>query len=164
MKSLLAVLIALPLCAQTVNFNLDRLAEKAKEKVEVTLEGDLLETVKKMKPEMAEQLKDITRVYVRTFEFEQAGAYTEADLAPVRAVANGAGWSKVISAKEENESVDIAVYTEGGQIRGLLVIAAEAKELAVIHIQGAVNLARMQEVVASTVSFDLKSIAELQGN
>lgn len=163
MKLLLAVLVALPLCAQTLNFNLDRLAEKAKEKVEITLEGELLEAAKKLKPELAEQLKDITRVYVRTFEFEQPGAYTDADLAPVRAAASGAGWSKVISAKEDGESVDISVYTEAGEIRGLLLIAAEAKELAVIHIQGSVTLARMQEVVASSVSFDLKSIAELQG-
>jgi hypothetical protein len=85
------------------------------------------------------------KVYVRHFEFDSAGAYTEADLAEIRAQVAGAGWSRILKvqerddAPEENESVEVYVYgdADGKNVYGgMTVISTQLKEFTVVNIVG----------------------------
>jgi len=154
----LAILVSAS--AQTIVFNLDALAAKAKEKAEITLDGSMLTEALKVAPEKVKGLLgNVSRLTVRHYEFEKPGEYSDADIEAIRKQASSAsGWSRVLSAKEEHESVDIYALNQGGKPGGFLLIAAEAKELTVLHVVGSIELASLKEVVASTIHFDLKKI------
>ncbi len=159
MKTLAAItfgLSLLPLGAQNITINLDNVADKAKEKTEVTIEGPLLEQALKSLPDGIKA--SVNRVLIREYEFEEAGQYSEADIEAIRKqVGPGTGWSRVLSSKEDGELTEIYMLSQNGKTAGFLLISAEKKELTVIHIGGSINLASLQEVVNSTIHYDLKS-------
>ena len=85
------------------------------------------------------------KVYVRHFEFDRAGAYTESDLAGIRAQVAGAGWSRLMKVEErddapdENENVEVYVFGEAGAKNadgGMTVISTQLKEFTVVNIVG----------------------------
>ena len=93
-------------------------------------------------------------VYVRHFEFKQAGAYQEADLQEIRAQLQAPGWSRLLSVEdkdsdpEKNEKVEIYVFgkTEGSNIHGgMTVIATEPKEVTVVNIVGQGDLKQIMK-------------------
>jgi hypothetical protein len=162
MKMLLTAtltLALLPAWAQTLDFNLDALAAKAKEKAEITLEGSMLAQGLQMVPEKFKgSLANVSRLIVRHYEFDQPGQYSDADLESVRKlVSSGSGWSRIFNSKEEHESVEIYVLTQNGKAGGFLLIAAEPKELTVVNLVGSIELASLREVINSTIHYDLKA-------
>jgi len=166
MKSLLIVTLALaPAWGQALDFNLDAVAAKAKEKAEITLEGPLLEQAMKSAPDkLKDKVGNLSRVVVRHYEFDKPGQYAESDLDNVRKVVSSApGWARIINVKEEKESVEIYMQSQGGKTSGFLLIAAEQKELTVVHVVGTIDLASLQEVVKSTIAYDLSTAGAQQG-
>lgn len=174
MKTLVAaslVFALAPAWGQAIEFNFDffdALAAKAKEKTEVTLEGDLLKQALAVAKENAKgteklPLEGITRVLVRSFEFEQEGAYQDSDLDPLRQqVQAGSGWSRIIDVKEDGEHTEIYALAQGGQFGGFLLISAEKTELTVVNVQGTLQLAQiaqLQELVQSSIQFNLPQAA-----
>jgi Domain of unknown function (DUF4252) len=166
MKTLLTVAtlslaLLIPACAQTLDINLDALAAKAKQKAEVTLEGSMLtQALEKVPGNVKGVTGNLSRLVVRHYEFDKPAQYTDADLDGIRKqVSNASGWSQVISTKEEHESVDIYMLNQNGKPGGFLLIAAEEKELTVVHVVGSIDLASLQEVVASTIHYDLTKVA-----
>jgi hypothetical protein len=164
MKTLLAALLAFglaPAWGQALQFNFDALAAKAREKAEIDLSGDLL----------AQALKDggpsfagiaVTRLMVRTYEFARKGSYSDTDLDPLRRqLGSGTGWTRFIDVREEGEHTEMYLRVQDGEMSGLLLIAAEEMELAVILVEGAANLnqlAQLRELVESKIQFDLPEI------
>jgi len=158
MKTLLIAALALvPAWGQ--DFNLDAVAAKAKQKAEVTLEGPLLDQALQHAPDkLKDKVSDIKRLVVRHYEFDKPGQFTDSDLDGVRKiVSSGLDWARIINVKEEKESVEIYMQTQGGKTTGFLLIAAEQKELTIVHVAGSIDLASLQEVVKSTIQYDLKS-------
>ena len=145
--------------AQTLDFNFDKLAAKAKDKAEITLEGPLLVQALQMAPDRVKgAVANVTRVVVRHYEFNQAGQYSDADLDAVRKLVSG--WPRIISVKEEKENVEIYMQTQDGKPAGFLLIAAEPKELTVVQVAGSIDLASLKEVVNSTIHYDLNSAGQ----
>jgi hypothetical protein len=158
------VLALLPAGAQTLDINLDALSAKAKEKAEITLEGPLLTQALQAAPDKVKGVAaNLSRLLVRHYEFAQPGQYSDADLESIRKqVSSGSGWSRVLNSKEEHESVEIYMLTsQGSKPGGFLLIAAEQKELTVVHVVGSIDLASLaslKEVVNSTIHYDLKDV------
>src|SRR5882757_5853252 len=102
--AILSLALLIPAGAQTLNINLDALAAKAKEKAEVTLEGPMLaEALKKAPEKVRDSVANVSRVFVRHYEFEKPGAYSTADIDAIRKqVSAGTGWSSMVSTKEEH--------------------------------------------------------------
>jgi hypothetical protein len=161
MKTLVTATFTLALCsvvagAQTLNFNFDALSAKAKQKAEITLEGPLLAQALQSVPEKVKGVVgNVNRVVVRHYEFEKTDQYGNSDLDGIRKQLSG--WSRVINVKEEHETTEIYMLNQNGQPGGFLLISAEPKELTVVHIVGSIDLASLQAVVKSTISYDLKS-------
>jgi hypothetical protein len=160
----LGIALLIPAGAQTLDINLDALSAKAKEKAEITLEGAMLGKALEAVPDKVRgSVGNISRLRVRHYVFAQAGQYSDADIDPIRKQVSGAsGWTRIISTKEDHESVDIYMLNQNGKAAGFLLIAAEAKELTVVQIAGSIdlsNLAGLKEVVDSTIKYDLKSAA-----
>jgi hypothetical protein len=159
LTAMFCLALSLPARAQGVDINLDSLSAKAKEKAEVTLEGSLLTQALQKAPEKVKgAVANVSRVVVRHYEFATDGQYADSDLEAIRKqVSNSAGWSRVINVKEEHESTEIYMLSQNGKTAGFLLISAEPKELTVVHIVGSIDLASLQAVVKSTISYDLKS-------
>jgi hypothetical protein len=84
-------------------------------------------------------------VYVRCFEFGQAGDYKEADLREIRAQLQTPGWSRFmkVAGKDDNsderETTEIYIFgqTAGSDLyAGMTIITTEPKELTVVNIVG----------------------------
>lgn len=93
-------------------------------------------------------------VYAREFEFAQPGAYSAADLEAVRAQVREPGWSQIVKVEEKEpggvETVEIYVYTKTAQkniYAGMVIIAAEPRELTVVNIVGRGSVQEMLKKV-----------------
>jgi hypothetical protein len=130
--------------------HLDRLAQKAEETVDVTVDSAMLketagflagrgsDIVKAQK-----MLEGITGIYVKSFEFNMPNAYTDSDVEAVRKQLTAPGWSRVVGIRERGELTEIYMWRERDTNGGLVVISAEPNELTIINIVGRVDLASL---------------------
>ena len=155
----LAGLLLAPLAtAQKLELKLDSLASKAAEKSEVDLDGSALETALKAGNLVHKIPATVKGVYVRNYQFAKPGEYSDKDLDPLRKqVGEGSGWSRIINVKEKQESAEIFILSQEDQVRGLLIVACEAKEVSVVHLVGALTPEQMKELVSSNVRYQLKN-------
>jgi hypothetical protein len=157
-----ALILAPALSAQKLDLKLDHLIPLAKEHAVIDMDGEQIRAAMAMAPEKAKKLKGqaegIQALQVRTFEFENEGAYKESDLEDIRRQLQAPGWSKIVSVRETKESVDVYLMAKEGQPGGIAVLAAEPKELTVVHILGALNVRDLQALVNSTIAYDLSDL------
>ena len=152
----IAALTALAAGAQQISFEAleKRLAGKGSQTTEVNLDGALLGLASKFlnsgNPDEAKAkqlLQDIKAIYVRVWEFDKEGEFTTADLDGIRASLKG--WTKVVDVRSTKASGDNAgVYMQlvGDKIQGLVVLAAERRELTVVNIVGSIDPERLRDL------------------
>jgi hypothetical protein len=120
---------------------LDKLGVNATGSTNITLEGDALKLATSFLGDDNGSFRNLTGVYVRSFEFAKPGQYKEADLAPLRAYLKTLNWTKVVDVKEADETSEIYVHAlPNNKIGGLAIVSAEAKEVTVVFIAGWLNL------------------------
>lgn len=135
--------------------NLEKLSKKAAEVVDVMLDGSMLKLASKFlnedEDEEAAQVKELVKglkgIYVKSFEFDKEGDYSEEDVEAIRAQLKGPGWSRIVGvvSKREHENTEIYMMTMGseGSIQGMAIIDAEPKELTVVNIVGPIDLDKL---------------------
>jgi hypothetical protein len=126
MKFAIPVLLAvLPLAAQEIKMpvSLDKLAAKASEVVDVSLDGALLQLASRF-------LSDRDR-----------DQYKDSDVEELRTQLKAPGWARIVSSrsKRNGDNADVYLKTDAGQISGLAVIVTDPKELTIINIVGAIH-------------------------
>ena len=126
---------------------LDKLAARAKSSVNVTLDEDKLKFASAFlsnddpNQSAAKNLVGgLKAINVRVFEFDAPGQFAIADLEAIRSQLKGPGWSKLIEAKDRDESAEVYMFSKVKEFGGLMIIAAEKRELAVVNIVGPVDL------------------------
>jgi Zn-dependent alcohol dehydrogenase len=132
---------------------LDSLANRASETVDVKLDERLMATTAKIfsdkeDADIKEILKGLKGIYVKSFEFEKAGEYSPADVESVMSQLRSGGWSKIVgvTSKKDGDNVEVYLMMQGDQIQGLVVISAEPKEFTVVNIVGPVNLEKLTKL------------------
>ncbi len=149
---LAAMAATLPLCAQTIDYSfLDKLAEKAKQSAVIDMGAEQLALLSGLKPKGVpsgadELTKNLKALQVRSYEFDAPGQY---DIEQVRAfrdkVKSEGHWVSLVAVKEKDGFTDIMVKKGAdGKPAGLLIIAAEPKELSVVHIDGPLDLSALR--------------------
>ena len=91
--------------------HLEKLAAKASEVADVTLEGPLLQVAIKFlsssgdpdEKGVQELIKGLKGVYVKSFEFDQGGAYSKTDLDLVREQLRGPGWTRMVNVQSRED-------------------------------------------------------------
>jgi hypothetical protein len=124
--------------------DLDKLAAKASETTEVTLNQHTLQLAAKYMhdegdAEARELVKKLKGIYVRSFEFDSAGQYSQADVESVRAQLKPPVWEKIVGVRSKRNGENTEIYFKAdnnNQIGGLVIIAADPKELTIVHIDG----------------------------
>ena len=159
-RTLTRILIGMALCcfaarglAQDARLQLttlDKLSEKATHVTEVTLDGPMLELASRFMemdddPEAA-QLKDIIKnlkgIYIKSFEFDAASQYSQADVETIRKQLAMPGWSRIVTNtdKRSGDKSEIYLLKNGDAIAGVTILVAEARELTVVNIVGPVPI------------------------
>jgi hypothetical protein len=143
----LAFIAILPVAAQEFKIpaSIDRLADKATEVVDVTMDSSLLQLASRfLSDKDADEAKvkklvaGLKGVYVKSFEFDKSGEYDESDITAIRAQLKPPAWSRIVGvrSKRNGDNADVFIANDGGQIAGLVIISAEPKELTIVSIVG----------------------------
>ncbi len=134
--------------------DLDKLAAKATETTDVTLDGSLLRLGAKFlsadDPDQAKVKKlvaELKAVYVRTYDFDQEGGYSEADLASIRTQLRSPGWSRIVGvqSKKDHDNTEIFLKT-GSEPGGLAIVCTNPKQLLVVNIVGKIDLDELSDL------------------
>ncbi len=135
---------------------IEKLAAKAAESVDVTLDSSMLQLAAKFlsdrKPDEAQAKKLISglkSIYVRSFEFDKPGEYSETDVEAVRSQFRAPGWSRIVGvrSRKEGENAEVFLKNEGGsKIGGLAIIAADPKELTIVNIVGQIDPEQLNQL------------------
>jgi len=135
--------------------NLDRLAGKAAEVVEVSLDEKLLQLAAKFlnsnnpdEAKVKELVSGLKGVYVRVFEFDKPGEYAASDIDALRSQLNSQAWTKIVGvrSKRDGQNVDVHLKYQGNNILGLTIIATEPKELTFVNIVGPIDLEKLSQL------------------
>ena len=127
----------------------DRLAAKADEVDNVTLDKSMLQMASKfIKDDNDKDSVQINRlisklngIYVRHLEFKNPGEFTEADVEPIRSQLSSPEWSRIVDVQEKESKENVAVYVRNvdGKTEGMVVVAEEPTELTFVHLDGEIN-------------------------
>jgi Domain of unknown function (DUF4252) len=127
--------------------DLGKLAERATESVDVTLDQSTLQLasgfLSKDDPDEAQVKKVIGKlkgIYVRSFTFDKEGQYSMSDVQAMRAQLKGPNWSRIVGVRSiKGENTEVYLLKNGDQIAGIVVLDAEPKELTIVHVDGSIS-------------------------
>jgi hypothetical protein len=135
--------------------HLDRLSAKAEEVVDVNLDGPMLQMARKFlsddgdnDSDVKELIRDLTGIFVKSFEFDKEGEYSQEDLEAIRSQIPSGVWSRIVGvrSRKNGENVDVFVRMKDDKMAGLVVIAADPKELTVVNLVGAVDVDKLSRL------------------
>ena len=115
-------------------------------KVEVNLKGSLLGLAARIaseeEPELSSTLMSLDAIHVEVYDAgdRKADSYVE-QLAQTAKGLENKGWETIVKVRDKGEQAYIAVKSEGNNIVGLVVLAAdEGDEIVLVNIVGNINL------------------------
>lgn len=134
--------------------NLDYLAAKASETVDVNIDERLMQLTAKFlsskdpdEVSVRELVNGLKGIYVKSFRFESEGQYTQADLESIRSQLRNPAWNKIVNVNSKKEgSVEVYLMSSGTHISGLAVLATDPKEITVVNILGPVDLEKLTQL------------------
>jgi hypothetical protein len=131
------------------------LSARAANVTEVTLGKNMLEFAAKfMKDKGGDEaatrqlILGLDGIYVRDYEFDKAGEYSMDHVEQIRRAFETPEWSPMVRSRERKtgESTDIMMKTVNGESRGLFILSAEPKELAIVLILGPINMNDLSKI------------------
>lgn len=135
---------------------LNRLETKARDVVEVNIDGKLLDLAKrvtaKVKDDDAKKvalaINGLRGIYVRVYNFDKENEYEANDIDEIRTQLNSPGWEKLanVRSKRNNQKVDVFTMFSGDKMDGLAVVLSEAKTVAVVNVIGMVDIETLVEL------------------
>jgi len=152
--------LAAPVLAQTSPLPLPppvekELAARASNVTEVTLGKNMLAFASKFmngkdQDEAATRhlIEGLDGFYVREYEFDKEGEYSMEQIDQLRKYFETPEWSPIVREHERNsgETTDVMVKLVNGETRGMLILAAEPKELTIVLILGPIRMDQLGEL------------------
>ena len=140
-----------------INFErLDGLETRARDVVEVNIDGKLLDLAKRVTTKVnddnakkvATAISGLKGIYVRAYRFENENEYNMADVDALRSQLNSPGWEKVanVRSKKNNQKVDVFTMFSGDVMSGVAVIISESKSIAVVNMIGPIDIELLVEL------------------
>ena len=151
-KMIVTILLLMPAAAfaQSGRIVLDlppALAAKATESVDVNLDGSMLRLAARFLSDDDRDVRSMVRnlegIYVRSYEFDSDGEYDRSIIADLRARL-GPEWKRIVTVKSRmREHTEIYTLPRGDSVAGLVIIAAEPRELTIVNLVGPVDLDKL---------------------
>lgn len=153
--TLILLTAAVPAMAQRINLDIfpRELADKAEEVVDVTLDANMIRLAAAFfakGDEDTRAIRDLLRplegIYVRSYDFGSSGQYDTAIIDRLKSQL-GPTWKTLVTVRsKKKENVNIYADMRGDRVVGLVIIAAEPKELTVVNIVGPIDIERLGEL------------------
>jgi hypothetical protein len=151
----LLLLVVPALSAQKLNIDLPAgLADRAVETVDITLDGELLKLASKFMDNdhssdglaARDMVRNLQGIYVRSYEFDKEGEYDRSILGSIRSQL-GPSWKKVVTVKSrDRDNVEIYVDSRNDKVVGLVILAAEPKQLTIVNLVGPIDIDRLSSL------------------
>jgi hypothetical protein len=133
---------------------LDHLATKASQTVDVNIDQRLIQLAAKLlssedreEAEVKKLVNGLKGIYVKSFEFDNVGEYSTADIESIRSQLRSPLWSRLVNVTSKRDgSVEVYLMLSGDQISGLAVLSTDDKELTVVNIVGPVDLDKLAKL------------------
>jgi len=130
--------------------HLDRLAARATESVEVTMNDVQVQFLRRLvslseseRSKLKGLLSKLKGVYVRGYEFARDGEYSDSDIEEVRAQLRSPGWERIVEVRNRNGGDDVFFMPRDGEIAGFAAISTEPRKVCVINIVGPMDMDEM---------------------
>jgi hypothetical protein len=134
----------------TIPERIESLSSKAKESVNITLDGPLLQLAGQFLNSASgderaakEIISKLRAIHVRHFEFAREGEFTDADLDAIRAQLRSPGWTRVVDSRDDGEHTQIFVKQENNVLGGVAILSTERTELSIVSIDGPIDLKQL---------------------
>jgi hypothetical protein len=135
---------------------LELLETKARDVVEINIEGKMLDLAKRVlvkvnDPEakkVGQAISGLKGIYVRVYTFANENEYNMADVDEIRAQLNSPGWERLanVRSKRNNQKIDVFTMFTGDQMSGVAVVVSEAKSVALINVIGPIDIDLLAEM------------------
>ena len=155
----LFLIAAISVNAQTARLrfeNLNYLETKARDVVEVNIDGKLLDLAKRVLVKVKDQdakkvgqaINGLEGIYVRVFNFENENEYNPADVDAIRSQLQAPGWQKLanVRSKKNNQKIDVYTMFTGDTMSGVAVVISEAKSIALVNVIGPIDIDLLVEL------------------
>lgn len=135
--------------------NLDALAKRAADTVDVTLDASLLQLAASFmtggdadEAAVRELLRGLKGIYVKSYEFDADGGYSPADLEGVRTQLGRGSWTRLVNvtSSKDRSSSEVYAWVDQGVTGGLAIVSAEPRELTIVNIVGRIDLERLRQL------------------
>lgn len=136
--------------------NLNGLETKARDVVEVNIEGKVLDLAKRVlaktsdanSKKIGQAISGLEAIYVRAYKFENENEYNIADIDEIRAQLQSPGWERLanVRSKKNNQKVDVFTMFTGNVMSGVAVVLSESKSIAVINVIGPIDIELLTEL------------------
>jgi hypothetical protein len=169
-----AVCLAGAAAAQDVDLRaLDRLGEHARSKTVVTLNSALLKMGAAFLGADGDSDADAIKsligklkaVYVRVYEFQSPGEYSDKDLEAFRAMLSSPRWTPVVDVQDRKESTQIyfLMRPSSDKLGGVAVLSAEPKKVTVVYIDGELDPSDIAKLSGNMGIPEIRDLEKLRG-
>jgi hypothetical protein len=155
----LLLMAAIPALAQDARIrfdNLDQMEAKARDVIEVNIDGKLLDLAKRVMAKMkdadakkvGEAISGLKGIYVRVYNFENENEYNTADIEDIRNQLRAPGWERHanLRSKRNNQKVDVFTMFTGDIMSGVAVLVSESKSVAFVNVIGPIDIDLLTEL------------------
>jgi hypothetical protein len=152
-------LTALVTNAQDAKLHFERLSgleAKARDVVEVNVDGKLLDLAKRVTTKINDKdsrtigqaISGLKGIYVRVYNFAEPNQYDMSDVDQIRAELNNPSWQKVanVRSKLNDQKVDIFTMFTGDQMSGAAVVISDTKTVALVNVVGVIDIDALVEL------------------
>ena len=136
--------------------NLSYLEDKARDVVEVNIDGKLLDLAKRVLTKVKDQdakkvglaISGLEGIYVRVFNFENENEYKTSDVEAIRSQLQTPGWQKLanVRSKKNNQKIDVYTMFSGDVMSGVAVLISESKSIALVNVIGPIDIDLLAEM------------------
>jgi hypothetical protein len=140
-----------------LDFNrLNGLETRARDVVEVNIDGKLLDLAKRVTlkvddvnaKKVAQAIGGLKGIYVRAYRFENENEYNIADVDAIRSQLSSPGWERLanVRSKKNNQKVDVYTMFTGDLMSGVAVVISDSKNIAVVSMIGPIDIELLTEL------------------
>ncbi len=136
--------------------NLDKLETRAKDVVEVNIDGKMLEMAKRVmvktgdpnSKKVGEAIGGLKGIYVRVFNFERENEYDIADVDQIRAQLKSPNWERLanVRSKKDNQKIDVFTMFTGDVMSGVAVVISDSKSITLVNVVGEIDIDMLAEL------------------
>lgn len=158
---LIAIFLAVGIHAQDARLHFEKLNGlelRARDVVEVNVDGKLLDLAKRVSTKIndkdgdaqkvAHAISGLKGIYVRVYNFANENEYNMSDVDAIRSQLSSPGWEKLanVRSKKNNQKVDVYTMFAGDVMSGLAVVISELKSVALVNVIGTIDIETLMEL------------------